>query len=446
MRYRLLAALAAATFAAAVWAQEPPPPPQPAPPPATQTAPPEQTPPPSQPAEQTPPPPPPAPAPQPAEQTAPPVLSRAAAAAYDRREALPTVNVYLPEGQASVRLRKLIKNVLFESQIQYKFVSGDISTFLRYKYYARNYTYKLGVFDSIEFGDIGSKIDEDFQRVRGALFLMEFPRDYNHRYFGLLQGDSLTFGDINRVDNGNTNAYLKFGYQYGTEFDERLNAIVGESRGRITPVLTAFRDLGPQKFSLAAALTESSKLASADYQYTKLETEGIRRWDLSSTSFIVTRAHLGTFLTKKRLADRPESVYPAYERFSIPFYELFRLSGREALRSVDNTDNVDVGTNEIHVTNEYFVPIFRNRDFRFWALHWNTLYGIGYMGVGNVGFDFADLGRVKDFAADAGIGIESSIGIRDFDVILAVLFAKTVRAENPLLKGNQWQVSIRTVR
>ena len=107
----------------------------------------------------------------------------------------------MPEGQASVRIRKLIKNVLFESQIDYKFVNGDISTFLRYKYYARNYTYKLGVFDTIGFPDIGARSTQEFERVRGGLLLAEFPRDYNHRYFWLLQDDRLTFGDVTVVDN-----------------------------------------------------------------------------------------------------------------------------------------------------------------------------------------------------------------------------------------------------
>ena len=93
--------------------------------------------------EVVPPAPPPVPAPAPV-QPQPATLSRAASGAYDRRDSLPAVNVYLPEGQASVRLRKLIRNVLFESQIDYKFVNGDISTFLRYKYYATNFTYRLG--------------------------------------------------------------------------------------------------------------------------------------------------------------------------------------------------------------------------------------------------------------------------------------------------------------
>src|SRR6266568_4011367 len=158
--------LAAATLSA----QEPPPPQQqPAPQPQQQQPAPQPAPQPPEAAPQ------PAPQPAPVPEPEPPVLSRAASGAYERRDSLPYFNLYIPEGQASIRLRKLIKNVLFESQIDYKFVSGDISTFLRYKYYARSFTYKIGVFDTISFGDIGSHADE-FQRVRGGLLLLEFPR------------------------------------------------------------------------------------------------------------------------------------------------------------------------------------------------------------------------------------------------------------------------------
>src|SRR5437588_11330382 len=207
---------------------------------------------------------------------APPPLSPSAASGYDRRDSLP--NIYLADGRASIRLRKLIKNVLFESQIDYKFVTDDISTFLRYKYHAHDFTYKVGGFDTISFGAIGSHTDE-FERVRGGLLLFEVPRDYNHRFFALLQDDRLTFGDITRVDNRKNNIYTKLGYQYGTEFDEHMNAIIGVSRGRIVPVLTAFRDIGPQKTSFAVALTESTSIATGDYRYTKLQGEALRRWD-----------------------------------------------------------------------------------------------------------------------------------------------------------------------
>jgi hypothetical protein len=437
-------ALVFALFAASVaaLAQEPPPP-QPVPPPQQPA--PQPTPAPTeQPAPQPSPTPAPVaptaePQPQPAPQ--PNVLSRAAGGAYDRRDSLPSFNLYVPEGQASIRLRKLIRNVLFESQVDYKFVSGDISTFLRYKYYAHGFTYKLGVFDTIEFGQIGQTSSEDFQRVRGGLLLLTFPRDYNHRYFALLQDDRYTFGDVTRPDNRQNNIYTKIGVQYGTEFDERLNAIVGESRGRIVPVLTAFRELGPQKFSVAAAVTESAKLYTGDYQYTRFEAEAIKRWDLSATSFVVTRAHVGAFINK----GEREVFTSDFDRFEIPVAELFRLGGREALKSISSARDLAAGTHELHLTNEYFVPIFRNRNYRTWALNWNTLYGIGYVGTGNVGFQARDMIHTRDFAVDAGLGIEASIGIRDFNVLFSVLAAKTIRGMDEI-KGNKVLFSIRTVR
>ena len=419
----------------AILAQEPPPPPPqqpPTPPPQTQPA--------------------PAPTPQPEQ---PPVLSRAASGTYERREALPYFNLYLPEGQASIRIRKLIKNVLFESQIDYKFANGDISTFLRYKYYARSYTYKLSVFDTIGFPNIGSRSTTEFQRVRGGLLLTEFPRDYNHRYFWLVQDDRLTFGDVTIVDNRKNNIYTKVGYQYGTQFDERLNSIVGESRGRIIPVLTAFRELGPQKTSFSAALTEAAEVGPGDYKYTKLEGEALRRWDITPTSFVVTRAHLGIFPLKSTVrtwcTDATNQhcgtgtpppgaidVMPT-ERYSIPNYELFDMGGRDALKSI-SSKNASAGTNEIHMTNEYFVPVFRNRDYRTYALHWNTLYAIGYLGAGHVA-----IANSHGNAVDAGLGTEAAVTVRDYDVVLSVIYARTVHAD-PGLKGSKVRFSIRTIR
>ncbi|HEY8132581.1 MAG TPA: hypothetical protein VII12_11895 [Thermoanaerobaculia bacterium] len=443
-RFTFLAVILAST---SLLGQEPPPPQQQPPTPAPQPA---------QPAPQ----PPPAPEPTPAPQPEPPVLSRTASGAYERRDSLPYFNLYLPEGQASIRLRKLIKNVLFESQIDYRFVNGDISTYLRYKYYSRNYTYKIGVFDTIGFPDIGSRSTQEFQRVRGGLLLTEFPRDYNHRYFWLVQDDRLTFGDVTVVDNRKNNIYTKFGYQYGTQFDEHLNSIVGESRGRIIPVLTAFRELGPQKTSFSTALTESARFSTGDYRYTKLEGEVLRRWDVTPTSFVVTRAHLGVFPTKSTIrtwcADATNQVcgtgtpppgaiqVPQIERYSIPSYELFDIGGREALKSISSKD-ASAGTSEFHVTNEYFLPIFRNRDYKTFIMHWNTLYGIGYLGAGNVGYRFTDAARVHDYIVDAGLGTEASITIRDFDVLLSIVYAHTVRGPQEL-KGSKWRVSIRTIR
>jgi len=367
----------------------------------------------------------------------------------ERRDSLPYVNLYLPEGQASVRLRKLIRNVLFESQIDYKFVTGDISTFLRYKYYAHNFTYKIGVFDSIGFEGVQSS-SLDFQRVRGGLVLFEVPKNYNERYFLLFQDDRLTFGNSADADNRKNNIYTKIAYQYGTPFDERMNAIVGESRGRITPILTAFREIGPQRTGLALALTESARIATGDYRYTKLEGEALRRSDLTPTSFLVTRFHLGTVLGKQDLcglATPPPTcvgnTIAQVDRYSVPRYEMFKLGGRDALKGIK--DEASRGTDEVHLTNEYFVPIFRNKDFRSWVLHWNTMYGIGYLGVGNVGFSASDVVKSKSAVFDAGLGTETSLTVRDFEVLLSVVVAKPFHAPSEL-RGKSVRFSIKTVR
>jgi hypothetical protein len=398
-----------------------------------------------------PPPPQPSTTPSPSE---PGVLSDAAASSYERRDNLPAVNIYLPEGEASVRLRKLIRNVLFESQIDYEFVNGDISTFLRYKYYARNYTYRLGVFDSIEFPDLASSgsDDDEYERVRGGLLLVGVPRDYNNRYFFLLQNDQLTFGDLNRPDNQTSNIYTKIGYQYGTQFDERMNAIVGEQRGRITPVLTAFRDIGPQRTGLAAAITQAATAISADYQYTKIEAEGLRRHDFNPTTFLFSRLHVGAFvasqkadpmpLPRDRDGDGDLDPVPEWEKHAVPQYELFRLGGREALKSVGTNDS-SIGTHELHLTNELFTPIFRNKDYRVGSLHWNTLYGVGYIGAGAVGFKF---GELTDPVVDIGLGTESAITFGDYDVFLSVLVAHTVVQPDEIDGGTKVRFAIRTVR
>jgi len=380
------------------------------------------------------------------------VLSDAASASYERRDTLPSVNIYLPEGEASIRLRKLIRNVLFESQIDYEFVNGDISTFLRYKYYARNYTYRIGVFDSIEFPDLTDDSDQEFERVRGGLLLIGVPKDYSNRYFFLLQDDRLTFGDTDRPDNRKNNIYAKVGYQYGTQFDERMNSIVGEQRGRITPVLTAFRDIGPQRTGVAAAITQSARIATGDYTYTKFEAEALRRFDLTSTSFIFSRVHVGSFLSRDEIepvplerdrdGDGDLDPTPEWETYDVPQYEMFRLGGREALKSVGGSDST-IGTQEVHLTNELFVPIFRNRNYKVGPLYWNTLYGIGYVGVGAVGFKTSDL---TEPVIDAGIGTESAITFGDYDVYLSILAAHTFEAPEDFDRGTKVRFAIRTVR
>lgn len=354
------------------------------------------------------------------------------------RDAFPDLNLYLPEGEFDIRLRKLIRNVLFEGQVNYNFVDGDVSTFLRYKYYASKYTYKIGVFDTLEFDSVDSGSD-DFDRTRGALLLFEYPVEYNRRYLALLQADSLSFGDVTNVDHDHQNLYLKLGYQIGTPFDERLNGIVGETRGRITPVLTAYREIGPQKTGVAAALTHSLDVLGSDYEYTKFETEGLKRFDFVET-FMISRLHVGSVLSKTRIAGREDLEMD--EQFSIPRYELFRIGGRDALKGLDDHRR---GSDEIHLSNEFFYPIFRNRNYETWWLNWNNMYGIAYVGSGSVGFGSETFTDLDGYAVDAGLGFEASLTFRDYEIFLTAIYARTV-AGPELLKNDEIRFSARTIR
>jgi len=211
-------------------------------------------------------------------------------------------------------------------------------------------------------------------------------------------------------------------------------------------------------------LTLAGKVGPGDYQYAKFESEVLKRFDLSSSTFLVSRAHVGlipwrenvcpNLIDNKCYSDGGEILQPI-EGYSIPRYELIGLGGREALRSVrDEADSL--GTHEFHVTNEYFFPIFRNRDFRTYLLHWNTAYGIAYLGAGSVAFDVKNLVKSQNSVVDAGLGGEMGLTVRDFDVILSLLYAKGISAPScpdPKtdltcrdLKRGRFLFSIRTVR
>ncbi|HKB78464.1 MAG TPA: hypothetical protein VKH35_01985, partial [Thermoanaerobaculia bacterium] len=173
-----------------------------------------------------------------------------------------------------------------------------------------------------------------------------------------------------------------------------------------------------------------------------------------------TRAHIGVFPTKSIVrtwctddthqtcgtGTPPLNSIPIapLEQYSVPLYDMFQLGGREALRSIGSSDAA-TGTNEFHITNEYFVPVFRNRDYKTGPMHWNTLYGIGYVGAGNIGFQFSDAAKVRNYVVDAGLGTETALTVRDFDVLLSVLVAHTVRGPADL-KGTKVRFSVRTIR
>src|SRR5207253_707369 len=97
---------------------------------------------------------------------------------------------------------------------------------------------------------------------------------------------------------------------------------------------------------------------------------------------------------------------PTYAFYTIPRYELFALGSRGALRSIHDILETE-GTHEVHLTNEFFVPVFHGRHLKTGAATWNTLYGIAYVGAGGVGFAARDPLRSENAIVDAGLGSEA---------------------------------------
>ncbi len=334
---------------------------------------------------------------------------------------LPSLNVYLPEGRADFRIIKAIRNSLFENQINYNFVEGDISAFLRYKYYGRSATSTLTFFDTIEFEEL-ERFSNDFSRTRGALYLQRRPINFYNRLFALVEFDRLTFSrPVDHPDANRTNNYVKLGYQLGTPSDERSNAVVGEARDRVLSLFTAYREVGPHGRGFSVAATWGLDLLGGDYRYVKTEMEALQAISFRRRHRMVLRLHAGYFPYKKRVREEFDPLRGT--PFSVPRYELFRLNGREELKGYRGTER---GPNQAHMTVEHVVPVFTETPRRFLGLDWNSLYAVGYVGAGNVGNETRIFGRFGDYKVDVGIGFETALSWRRYRAFLGALAAKTV--------------------
>jgi hypothetical protein len=357
----------------------------------------------------------------------PPAAAEGEAEAAEGERLVPELNVYFPEGELDIRINRLVKKVFAEGQVKYNFVDGDISAFLRYRYYGYARTYQLSVFDEIEFEDI-EDFSNDFDRVRGILLLTEWPHSFHHRTFLLTELDRISSNKEEFVfDTGRTNLFLRLGYQIGTPNDERSNAIVGENRARVERLFTAFRQIGPGDAGLTGALTWGTNVAVGDFDYVKLEFSGLKRFELPRGAFLFGRLHGGTFLRKAEERDiDPDSPLPATGRFLIPREEFFRLDGRDNLKGLDERLR---GTEEIHNTWEVVYPWFVGEDHEYLKLNWENWYWVLYGGVGTIGFDRDVLTELDDYVADVGVGFEASFRLKDYQFFLSGLVAQAFNAE-----------------
>ena len=221
---------------------------------------------------------------------------------------LPRLDVYFPEGDLDLRVNRLISKVFFEGQVKYNFIRGDISAFLRYRYYGYKRVTRSP--SSTPSSSTTSRTSSsDFDRTWGTLVLMEWPHSFHQRTFLLAELDRISsnkedVAEILRL--GRTNTFVRLGYQLGTPDDERSNAIVGETRARSERLFTAFREIGPGGFGATGALTSGFDLGMGDFDYLKAEASFLKRFDLTERTFVAGRVHGGTFL--RRRSATPENL------------------------------------------------------------------------------------------------------------------------------------------
>lgn len=346
---------------------------------------------------------------------------------------LPRLDVYFPEGDLDLRVHRLVNKVFFEGQVKYNFLEGDITAFLRYRYYGYKRTFQLTAFDAVEFDGL-EELSDEFTRVRGLLGLMQWPHDYHHRSTLLAEIDRLITNkeDLEITANNKTNTYVRWGYQIGTPRDGRSNAIIGETRARVEELFTPFRRIGPGASGVTLAATYSFDYGIGDFDYVKLEGEALKRFHLG-THALVGRLHVGSFPIKERCEDgqpgTPCEMFPDLpeeDRYSIPRSELFRLDGREQLKGLDERIR---GVHEIHTTWEYFLPWFLDGRRKALGVEWDNWYWVLYGGLGKAGFDSDILLEPEGFISDVGVGFESSFRLKKYRFFVGGLVATALNGQ-----------------
>lgn len=358
---------------------------------------------------------------------------------------LPRLDVYFPEGELDLRVNRLINKTFFEGQVKYNFIDGDITAFLRYRYYGYRRTTQFTVFDAIEFDEIDEDVTEDFDRVRGTLLLLQWPYNYNHRTFALAEIDGISSNRRERgsqffVRRDRTNTFLRLGYQLGTPDEGRSSAIAGETRARTERLFSAFREFGPGDSTLTAAVTYGFDFGIGDFEYVKMEFEAVKRFDVSARTFLIGRLRGGTFphygrVDANALLPNPDEI----DFYALPRSEALRLDGRENLKGLSDRRH---GIEQLLTTWEYFFPWFLESHRSFLRLDFQNWYWILYTGIGTIGFDREVYTDFDSYVPDAGIGFESSFQLRKYRVFLSGIVAQALKGDG----GVEARISVKSYR
>jgi hypothetical protein len=347
---------------------------------------------------------------------------------------LPNLDLLFPEGVLDLKISRLVNKVLFEGQVRYAFVSGDITAFLRYRYYGYNRTTQVEVFDDISFGRLQS-LSNRFDRTRGVNLFLEWPHSYSFRTFAL--------GELDRISSNqqpvpatidSTDTFVRVGAQLGTPGDSRTQSIVGDTRAYFPSIFTAVREIGPGQFGFTSALTYGFHLG--DYDYVRLEAQALKRFDFTARTFLVGTVHLGSFpyseLSNPGAFDLPF-------RYSIPLADFFTIGGADNLKGLSN--NL-IGTQELHTTWELFTPWFLGQHYNFLHLDWQSWYWILYAGAGTIGFTSNVYTNLAAYIPDTGFGFESSVRLWRYRFFLSGILARPLKGTNHV----EARLSVRTYR
>ena len=359
---------------------------------------------------------------------------------------LPRLDIYFPEGDLDLRVNRLINKTFFEGQVKYNFINGDITAFLRYRYYGYKRTTQFTVFDSISFDRIDQNVTSDFDRVRGTLLLMEWPHNYNSRTFFLTELDRISTnrgtaqGSNFLVRRDQTNTFIRLGYQLGTPDEGRSSAIAGETRARTERLFSAFREFGPGDSTITAALTYGFPYGIGDFNYLKFEFEALKRFDVSERTFLVGRLRGGTFpyLAKAAAKTLPPNPDPI-DFYAVPRSEAFNIDGRENLKGVRDRTR---GTDELFTTWEYFFPWFLDKDRPFLHLSWENWYWVLYTGYGTIGLNHKVYTDLSTYCPDLGVGFESSFRLRRYRFFLSGIVAQALKGNGSL----EARISVKSYR
>src|ERR1700674_508454 len=346
---------------------------------------------------------------------------------------LPNVDLLFLEGALDLKVSRLVNKVLFEGQVRYAFVSGDITAFLRYRYYGYNRTTQVEVFDDVSFGRLQS-LSNRFDRTRGANLFLEWPHSFTFRTFALAEIDRISYNQQRLLAARDlTDTFVRLGTQLGTPGDTRTQGIVGDTRAYFPSIFTAVREIGPGGFGLTSAVTYGFHLG--DFDYVRLEGQALKRFDFTERTFLIGTLHAGSFPYSE--LTNPRAVDPT--RYSIPLADVFTLGGADNLKGLSNRI---IGTQELHTTWELFTPWFLGQHYNFLHLDWQSWYWILYAGAGTIGLTSKVYTDLAAYIPDTGFGFESSVQLWRYRFFLSGILARPLKGTNHV----EARLSVRTYR